>query len=306
MFDFSATHAIAVRCAALPPIGERTRVKLEAFFEDPTPIWSDADSNVSVENFIHSIAVANSLDGLTESRFKQFVERAKAVWRKVPPQIVATMLETIESAEDKALADLEVAHVLAWIESHNHPKRERNKSWHQLVSAALAWRPLDEIPLRRAPFGWHAPDIGRAHEFGFTLVPITTTAQLVNSHHQRGVLCDLRLASKCKEGLAAWFYVQPKLRSAQDGWCLIGLERTELDAPWFVAGHYAPQAFKPSLEGLASTYAVRANTAAKLRRFRLDMGRHFRTHQQSCEFATGPSLEKNGFKSYTSPTPINR
>ena len=189
-------------------------------------------------------------------------------WRELPGAAIRLIAQRLWEAEpgtpDATLATLEIQSVAAWWIATEQPAKRANRQWSALVASAQRWREVDEIVLRQVPEVWPFPLQVDMSVAGFDLQPITSTDQLVESAHHKGVLCLLARRDACKAGLEAWVFARPRLLESDAGLCLFGLTRPDIDAPWGEPQVYAPADLLDLLTCAADSVAARDQAARGL------------------------------------------
>ena len=189
-------------------------------------------------------------------------------WRELPGAAIRVMAQRLVEAApgtpDATLAALEIQSVAAWWIATEQPAKRANRQWSALVASARRWREVDEIVLRQAPEVWSFPLQADMSVAGFDMQPITSTDQLVESAHHKGVLCLLARRDACKAGLEAWVFARPRLLESDAGLCLFGMTRPDIDAPWGEPQVYAPAELLEVLTCAADSVAARDQVARGL------------------------------------------
>ena len=272
-------HAVALALLARPALEPAAM----AFVEGLTPVadllWQsgcDAEKQHSADTSTpDTAAFLDALDLLVPDAVEAGAEQVAQTlcliqksWRELPGaaiRLIAQRLSEAASGTPAArLAELEIQSVANWWIATEQPAKRANRQWSALVASAQRWREVDEIVLRQVPEVWPFPLQVDMSVAGFDLQPITSTDQLVESAHHKGVLCLLARRDACKAGLEAWVFARPRLLESDPGLCLFGLTRPDNDAPWGEPLVYAPSELLDLLTCAADSVAARDQAARGL------------------------------------------
>lgn len=193
-------------------------------------------------------------------------------WRALPPGLLSMMANQWSGTAPRLLR-LEIQHVAAWAIAAGSlgVPPDVSAGWRSAVEQALAWRMHDEICLRSAPFEWEH-SVGSAWSDAFCLLPVRTTAQLVDDcGAHRDALCRVDVAAASRDGLQAWWLARPRFvppGGQGDPTCAIGLQRARAGEDWNdIHVHAAPE-WQADAHSLAKSLRARANGDRRLQAVR--------------------------------------
>lgn len=274
MATVTQLHTASLALLARPPLSGSALALLHGLADHAELLWfRDPDDAVSLAEATSEpdvVAFTEAADRLCEladigaPRVHALLSELGLAWRHVPTCSLRTMSLALAEVTDRTYATLAARHVAWWFKQARVTKKQATSTWVELVNAALAWQPNDEICLRQEPFGWNSPITYDLRVSGFELLPIVSTQQLVDTVHHKGLLCSVGLAQACQRGEEAWFYARSVFGRAPLDLCLFGLTRACPDSPWQTKEAYAPPEYLDNLHKVALSVGARANARDRL------------------------------------------
>lgn len=269
-------HEAALLLMKRPPLAPEQQALVAGLLPAAGALWTvaagedgDAAAPIRAEDFLQA------LDHLLPDAAAAGAERLVPVlgllgplWRRAPGLVLAAMAFQLAAAADRKLVALEIVHVAHWIAQTEQSGAGCDRQWTELVQDAQRWRFHDEIALRQTPSAWAFPLAVPIGVAGFGLTPITTTAQLVDSHHHKGALCLAVRRDACLAGREAWLFARPLLLASPEGLCLVGLSRPAADDDWGEPDVYAPVELQDLVWQAAASIVARENAGQGLARVR--------------------------------------
>ena len=272
-------HAVALALLARPALEPAELAWLAGLEPVADLLWHADRNEANTANAVNPAqpdvtAFTAGLDSLMPAAALQppafVVDALRCVpdyWRLLPDALVAAMARRLSQSPlepDPKIGALEVQHLARWWVETSQPSKRSTKDWASLLAQAQQWQCHPELELRQQPSSWPNPLVAKVNVSGFTVEFIGSTAQLVNSGHHKGLLCNLATRDAATARLAAWFYATPVLLTDDSEFCLIALTRDALGSKWHSPEVFAPGHFKDLLTRAACSLIAQDESAVGL------------------------------------------